>query len=63
MTLFIAKVNHSHERRRFQQAIAKILGVDPRKEAEKIVAKLHDLTSQCKYKTLVINIFVKLSIV
>ena len=33
------KINHNHERRRSQQAISKILGVDPLKEAEKIVAK------------------------
>ena len=33
------KIDHCHERRRSQQAIAKILGIDPWKEAEKIVAK------------------------
>ena len=33
------KINHSHERRRSQKAIAKILGVDQRKEVENIVAK------------------------
>ena len=33
------KINHSHERRRSQQAIAKILGIDRRKEVETLVAK------------------------
>ena len=33
------KINHSHERRRSQQAIAKILGIDRRKEVENLVTK------------------------
>ena len=33
------KIDHCHERRRSQQAIAKILGIDRRKEVETLVAK------------------------
>ena len=40
------KINHNHERRRSQQAINEILGVNPRKEARTVVDKALDYSFQ-----------------